>query len=102
MPSLPQTWWGRSFATFAQARDVAYIVSQAMAAKGTVGFTNADVCTVRNAYVATEIAPAGTADQDCDGVADGDDTDDDGDFVPDSADNCGISNPLQTDTDGDG
>jgi Zn-dependent metalloprotease len=102
MTSLPQTWWGRSFATFAEARDVAYTVAQAMAAKGTVGFTNADVCTVRNAYVATEIAPTGTADQDCDGVADSEDADDDGDFVADSVDNCGISNPSQTDTDGDG
>jgi hypothetical protein len=92
-----------SFATFAQARDVAYTVAQAWAAKGAGGFTQVDVCTVRNAYVATEIAPAGTADQDCDGIVDVDDPDNDGDTIPDLQDNCSsLPNPSQSDVDGDG
>jgi len=101
LTSLPVAIVG-SLASFAQARDTAYTIAKAMAKKGTLGFTDEDVCTVRNAYAATEIVPVGTADQDCDGAADQEDADDDGDLAPDSVDNCPIANPSQFDTDGDG
>jgi Zn-dependent metalloprotease len=103
LTSLPQTLAFRSFATFKMARDTALTIAQSMAKKGTVGFNDEDVCAVRNAYAATEITPVGTADQDCDGTLDQEDADDDGDFVPDAADNCPASkNPSQADADGDG
>lgn len=64
------------------------------------GFTADDVCQVRNAYAAVGL---GERDSDCDGTLDPDDADRDGDFVPNSRDNCpDVANPSQSDIDGDG
>lgn len=64
------------------------------------GFTTPDVCSIINAFAAVGV---GTRDLDCDGWDDNEDGDDDGDFVPDSRDNCNtIKNPYQEDNDRDG
>lgn len=83
---------GMRNSTVAQARD--YL------RRGEHGFTAVDVCSVVNAFASVGLGPA---DRDCDGLEDPDDTDDDGDRIPDSGDNCPtIPNPDQRDTDGDG
>jgi Zn-dependent metalloprotease len=79
-----------------------------------LGFTDHDVCQVKNAWAAVGVAEH-LADSDCDGVADETDADDDGDHVPDWNDNCpyipngqadvdtdGIGNACDSDMDGDG
>jgi Zn-dependent metalloprotease len=66
------------------------------------GFTDEDVCDVRNAWAAVGVRPS-RADADCDGIHDAADPDNDGDFIPDGEDNCDdVVNPSQIDTDGDG
>src|SRR5262249_32651328 len=58
------------------------------------------VCNVINAFAAVGIGPP---DRDCDGLDDLEDDDDDGDYIPDSIDNCPTTpNPDQADTDRDG
>ncbi|MCC7535167.1 MAG: M4 family metallopeptidase [Deltaproteobacteria bacterium] len=58
------------------------------------------VCQVRNAWAAVELA---SPDTDCDGILDGGDDDDDGDGVLDVDDNCvGLESLNQSDEDGDG
>jgi len=62
-------------------------------------YQSQDVCSVVNALASVGL---GTEDRDCDGILDNVDTDDDGDYIPDSTDNCPIhANPGQEDTDGD-
>ncbi len=64
------------------------------------GITSQNVCDVVNAYASVGL---GGSDLDCDGIPDTTDTDDDGDHIPDSNDNCPlIGNPNQKNTDGDG
>ena len=64
------------------------------------GFTTRDVCSVINAFASVGL---GSRDLDCDGRDDIEDPDDDGDFIPDSRDNCiSVKNPYQEDADGDG
>ncbi len=88
--------------SFLAARDFAMNYAETWAKTQKFGFTVLDVCTVRNAYSATEIA-LDTADQDCDGQLDNADVDDDGDFAPDYKDNClAVANPSQTNSDNDG
>lgn len=66
------------------------------------GFTAHDVCQVKNAFAAVGVA-TGAGDSDCDGHPNSVESDDDGDFVWDSNDNCPeLANPSQTDADGDG
>jgi hypothetical protein len=63
-------------------------------------FTFNDKCDVINAFAAVGL---GSPDRDCDGQLDDVDSDDDGDYVGDSADNCPlVPNPDQEDTDKDG
>jgi len=63
-------------------------------------FTFNDKCDVINAFAAVGL---GSPDRDCDGQLDDVDTDDDGDYIGDSADNCPlVRNPDQQNTDGDG
>ncbi|UCG58442.1 MAG: M4 family metallopeptidase [Phycisphaerales bacterium] len=58
-----------------------------------------DVCNVINAFASVGL---GVADTDCDGKPDDVDSDDDGDYIPDSKDNCPLkANPGQENTDGD-
>ncbi|MCC7541211.1 MAG: thrombospondin type 3 repeat-containing protein [Deltaproteobacteria bacterium] len=82
--------------------------ANAFAQFGLFGFTPAHVCAVRNAWASVGHPAVGNddpivLDDDCDGAPDAEDTDDDGDFVPDSVDSCpGDPTPSQTDTDGDG
>ena len=86
-------------ANFNSARDATVIVAQNAALAGGYNFTAADACVVLNAFAAVGL---GLADIDCDGVDDNADTDDDGDTIGDSVDNCPrISNPSQTNTDND-
>lgn len=100
LTSLPQMLV-YSYAGFVAARDRAMQVANAWAAKGTHGFTEANVCSVNNAYAAVEIA--GIGDSDCDGIPDGTDPDGDDDGIPDAIDNCDVvPNPGQLNTDGDG
>jgi hypothetical protein len=94
MTSLP------SNAQFANAQNRAVAVAQEWARSGTNGFTDDDVCQVRNAYAAVEV---GGGDRDCDGIVDGIDLDDDGDRIPDDEDNCPtVRNRRQRDLDRDG
>lgn len=66
---------------------------------GSNGFTPQNACQVRNAFFAVEL---GNGDNDCDGIEDPVDPDDDNDSVIDANDNCPLTfNPNQTDTDGD-
>lgn len=89
-----------SNAQFINARDTAVAIATQWAASGANGFTKQDVCEVRNAYAAALI---GSGDTNCDEVDDSTDTDDDGDFYPDTEDNCPIIvNYTQKDTDKDG
>ena len=63
-------------------------------------FSNTDVCSIINAWASVGI---GSPDTDCDGILDTVDTDDDGDGIPDSSDNCRLlPNSAQTDTNSDG
>jgi Zn-dependent metalloprotease len=94
MTSLPGN------AQFANAQNRAVAVAQEWARTRTNGFTRDDVCQVRNAYAAVEV---GGGDRDCDGVEDGIDLDDDGDWIPDDEDNCpAVRNRGQDDLDEDG
>ena len=86
-------------ANFNSARDATVIVAQAATGVGRYGFTSADACVVVNAFAAVGL---GLPDLDCDGVDDNADSDDDGDTIGDSTDNCSrISNPGQDNIDGD-
>ena len=89
-----------SSAQFIDARNAAVAQAQAYAATGAFGFSNLNVCSVRNAYAAVGL---GSGDHDCDGIEDVVDPDVDGDAVPNGLDNCPIvSNPGQSDQDHDG
>ncbi|MBN1814067.1 MAG: thrombospondin type 3 repeat-containing protein [Anaerolineae bacterium] len=88
-----------SNATFLDAQSATVAQAKAYVANGQYGFTNADVCSVINAFAAVGL---GNSDIDCDGVLDNVDTDDDGDYIGDSTDNCPlVANPGQKNTDGD-
>jgi len=83
-------------ANFVAARTREIAVAEAFVAAKQHGFTDADVCTVRNAWAAVGI---GQGDGNCDGVGDNlGDTD--GDFFPNKIDNCPfVANPTQADSD---
>lgn len=87
---------------FVDARDDLVSMASMYSMFGFYGFTDHDVCQVKNAFAAVGIA-TGSGDSDCDGIANTTETDNDGDFEPDSTDNCDqIPNPGQWDSDGDG
>jgi hypothetical protein len=89
-----------SDATFMDARDAMINYANWLAMFGLHGFGAQQACQVRNAFAAVGL---GTGDADCDGVLNGNDTDNDGDGLKDAVDNCpNHSNPGQLDTDGDG
>lgn len=97
----------RSFAQFRDARDASVDQAQAYADAGDYGFTDADVCSVQNAFASVGLGR--TRDRDCDAVVDGQDPDVDGDGVAeldeddDPLDNCPEApNPDQADCDDDG
>ena len=52
-----------------------------------LGFTDDDVCQVKNAWAAVGVYEH-LGDADCDGIADEEESDSDGDHVPDRDDNC--------------
>lgn len=86
-----------SASSFIEARDQFVAFAQTYA-----DFTVQDVCSVKNAFASVGLGVE-LADRDCDGSSDNQDPDNDGDFVPDTTDNCvNIPNPSQTNTDGDG
>ncbi len=88
-----------STATLFDASDFAVATAQNFLNNGHYGFTAANVCSVRNAYGAVEL---GNGDNDCDGIDDFVEDDDD-DGVWDNEDNCpAASNPTQQDFDDDG
>ncbi len=89
-----------SGAQFIDVRNGALAEATSLAASHSHGFTSGDVCQVRNAYAAVGL---GIGDRDCDGTGDDVDGDLDGDFVPNSRDNCpSIANSGQSDIDHDG
>ena len=88
-----------SNASMLDARNAALASAKEMAQQSDHGFTTSMVCIVRNAYHAVEL---GDGDIDCDGVEDSVDSDQDGDKVPNSQDNCSsVSNSDQKNTDKD-
>jgi Zn-dependent metalloprotease len=94
------TPWLTNGANFNEARNMTVWRAQIAATTGKYGFTAADACVVVNAFASVGL---GLPDLDCDGVDDNADTDDDGDTIGDSVDNCPrVSNPGQADSDGDG
>jgi Zn-dependent metalloprotease len=93
------TPWLTNGATFDEARLMTVWRAQVAAITGKYGFTSADACVVVNAFASVGL---GSPDLDCDGVDDNADTDDDGDTIGDSVDNCPrVSNPGQQNRDGD-
>lgn len=85
---------------YADLRDKAVAQARRFVADGRAGWATLDVCQVINAYASVGV---GDGDRDCDGTTDGEDADDDGDWVPDARDNCpSLPNSWQVDTDGDG
>jgi hypothetical protein len=93
MISLPEN---ASFETAANAT-----VARAQSWVGTGGWTQEDVCQIRNAYVSVGILEY--ADADCDGIPDIQEDDPDNDFIYGPNDNCPwAANPNQTDNDNDG
>ncbi len=89
-----------SGAQMIDARNASVARADSWAASGTHDFTLFDACQVQNAYAAVGL---GDGDTDCDGINNAAAADDDGDYIPDSRDNCpGAANPGQQDTDGDG
>lgn len=87
-------------AQFLDARDATVRQAQSYVRAGRYAFTDADVCDVINAFGAVGLGPT---DVDCDGVLDDIDSDDDGDYVPDTRDSCPlVANLGDRDTDGDG
>ena len=93
MRSLPQN------ATFLQARNASVSTAGLLVQFNVFGFTNANLCSVRNAFAAVEL---GAPDLNCDGVEEGT-SDSDGDGVPNASDNCDFAaNPDQKDWNSDG
>ncbi len=89
-----------SNATFLSARDNTVVKASWFAFGRLYEFTDADVCSVINAFASVGLGPT---DRDCDGTADAVEGDRDGDTVPDGPDNCDdVANPLQDDADGNG
>jgi hypothetical protein len=89
--------------TFTEDRHLTVFMAQAYVDFGGLyGFDDHDVCQVKNAFAAVGVA-VGDADSDCDGIPNKTESDNDGDFVPDSSDNCpNTVNGSQGDVDGDG
>lgn len=88
------------FPGFWEVRNATVTLAREWAGRGEFGFNKTDVCNVINAFAAVGL---GALDIDCDGWDDVEDTDDDGDFKPDTSDNCPrVKNPYQEDADGDG
>ena len=82
-------------ASFTQASGLTIAQAEQWASTNQVGFTNEDVCQVRNTFANVGLE---SLDFDCDGTPDGTDNDDDDDGVPDAQDNCDtVANPTQTD-----
>jgi hypothetical protein len=80
-------------------RNLLVAVADQWAHNGTHGFTSENACAVRNGFGAVEI---GHADDDCDGIEDWADPDDDNDGKPDPTDNCPRDfNPGQENADRD-
>lgn len=89
-----------SSAQLIDARNATVRLADSWGSSGTNGFTPFDACQVQNAYAAVEL---GEGDNDCDGIDDTTDLDDDIDYIPDSRDNClRVANPSQLDSDDDG
>ena len=70
------------------------------AGQSILGFTDHDVCQVKNAWAAVGVAQS-HGDADCDGIDDEAELDNDGDSVPDWEDNCPQIPNGQADIDGD-
>ena len=87
--------WIPKNSKFADARDFEVGLAQEWADNGIKGFTNLDVCTVRNAWAAVEVGTACNQSDDPTGI--------DGDFISISdGDNCpDVYNPDQSDIDND-
>ncbi len=87
-------------AQFMDARDKTVTMARDFADKLLHGFAAVDVCSVINAFASVGLGPM---DNDCDGKEDVTGSDQDGDYVPDSKDNCPtVANPGQEDHDQDG
>jgi hypothetical protein len=87
-------------ARFIDAREDTVAKAQDWADDGTHDFTDADVCSVVNAFASVGL---GDADFDCDGLLDPDDPDSDGDGFDNDEDGCpDIPSFDNVDTDGDG
>lgn len=85
-------------ATFQQAREAEVFLAEFFANRNWSGFTAGDVCDVRNAWATVGVGAFSPA---CDNYTPP--PDDDGDGVPNSADNCRKrANPRQEDVDRDG
>jgi Zn-dependent metalloprotease len=95
-------FWLSGDSSFVDMRDDTVFAADLVASINLWGFTDHDVCQVKNAFASVGIS-AGGADSDCDGKPNNQETDNDGDNIADGQDNCPqVVNWSQTDTDGDG
>jgi Zn-dependent metalloprotease len=95
-------YWLGSTSSFVNMRDDTVTAADVLVTLGLWSFTDHDVCQVKNAFASVGIS-VGSADSDCDGKPNSQETDNDGDNIPDGVDNCPqVVNWTQTDTDGDG
>lgn len=91
-----------SDSSFTDTRDTMVAIATYWMAMRIEGFTESDLCQVKNAWASVGV-DVGGADTDCDLVEDASALDDDGDGIDDRYDSCPtVASGVSSDTDGDG